>query len=125
MAEHNEKGRKGEELAVTHLQSKGYSILEKNWRYNRCEVDIIARIGGTLVFVEVKTRDTEYFGYPESFVTRKKQDKLAEAVEGYLELHPVSELDVRYDVIAVIMDNTATEILHIEDAFFPDNLGLL
>lgn len=125
MAEHNKKGSQGEELALAHLQSKGYSILERNWRYSRCEVDIIARIGETLVFVEVKTRDTEYFGYPESFVTRKKQDKLAEAVEGYLKLHPESDPDVRYDVVAVILNNEITEVLHIEDAFFPDNLGLL
>lgn len=125
MAEHNKKGSRGEELAIAHLQGKGYSILERNWRHSRCEVDIIARIGGTLVFVEVKTRDTEYFGYPESFVTRKKQDKLAEAVEGYLELHPEPDLDLRYDVIAVILNDFTTEVLHIEDAFFPDNLGLL
>lgn len=125
MAEHNKKGRQGEELAIAHLQAKGYSILQRNWRYYRCEVDIIARIGGTLVFAEVKTRDTEYFGYPESFVTRKKQDMLAEAVEGYLELYPEPDPDVRYDVIAIILNNITTEVLHIEDAFFPDNLGLL
>jgi putative endonuclease len=124
MARHNEIGKQGEKLAEQHLRQKGYTILALNWRAGRSEVDMIARIGNTLVFVEVKTRNTEFFGLPESFVTEKKQQQLAQAAETYCTRHTNGEMEVRYDIIAVIIHADEEKILHFEDAFFPDNLGL-
>ncbi len=124
MAGHNDTGRIGEELAAKHLLAKGYDILEINWRYRRAEVDIIARIGITLVLVEVKTRSTEFFGLPESFVTEKKQQQLSKAAEAYCTKHTDGKMDVRYDIIAVIINQHENKVLHFEDAFFPNNLGL-
>jgi putative endonuclease len=124
MAVHNDTGKEGELAARRHLQYRGYTILEENWRHGRSEVDIIAKIGHTLVFVEVKTRNTEFFGAPESFVTNKKQEQLAKAAEAYCILHPDDNRDVRYDIVAVILNAREENIQHFEDAFFPDNLGL-
>jgi putative endonuclease len=76
MAEHNETGKRGEEIAADYLLSKGYIILETNWRYKNLEADIIATIDNTLVVAEVKTRKTNYFGEPETFVNKQKQKNL-------------------------------------------------
>ena len=73
MAEHNETGTKGEELASDFLKNKGYTILETNYRLNHLEADIIAKISNTLVVAEVKTRKSNYFGEPETFVNKQKQ----------------------------------------------------
>jgi putative endonuclease len=124
MAQHNDTGKLGEELAAGHLRQKGYAILALNWRYRRAEVDLIARIGNTLVLVEVKTRNTEFFGFPESFVTEKKQLQMSRAAEEYCRLHTDGTLDVRYDIVAVIVNKHERKVQHFEDAFFPDNLGL-
>lgn len=124
MADHLDTGTMGEDLARQHLQAKGYSILSQNWRYRRTEVDLIARIGHTLVFVEVKTRSTAFFGLPESFVTEKKQQQLATAAEAYCERHSDGTLEVRYDIVAIILNEHGHEIQHFEDAFFPDNLEM-
>ena len=73
MAEHNVTGQKGEEMAANYLVEKGYSILEKNWRFKNLEADIIALTSKILVIAEVKTRKSNYFGEPETFVTKQKQ----------------------------------------------------
>jgi putative endonuclease len=124
MATHNDTGKMGEQLALEHLVQKGYTILAQNWRHRRTEVDILARIGNTLVFVEVKTRSTEFFGLPESFVTVAKQEQLSKAAEAYCSLYNHEDLDVRYDIVAVILNRHEKKVQHFEDAFFPDNLGL-
>ena len=72
MAEHNELGKIGEQLAIDYLLKNGYKIRERNYRYLKAEVDIIALKENTLVAVEVKTRTSNYFGNPEDFVTKKK-----------------------------------------------------
>lgn len=124
MAEHNEIGKKGEALAKAFLESKKYKIMACNWRYHKLEVDIIARYQKYLVFVEVKTRNTDVFGLPESFVSRKQQQNLASAVEAYLYLYPNMGWEIRYDVISIILKGEQADIEHFEDAFWPDNLGL-
>lgn len=123
MAEHNELGERGEEIAVRFLNDIGMTVLERNWRKHKTEVDIIAKEDDMLVFIEVKTRGTDFFGQPETFVNRKKQLMMAEAVEYYLEQTGL-ELEVRYDIIAVIIEQDKEIVMHIIDAFFPDNLGL-
>ena len=72
MAQHNELGKKGEQLAIDYLVKKGYKILDKNWRYLKAEVDIIAKKDSMIVAVEVKTRSSDYFGDPQDFINKKK-----------------------------------------------------
>ena len=84
MAELHETGKKGEKLALDHLKSKGYEILESNWRFSRAEIDIIAKIDDILIFVEVKTRSSEFFGQPEEFIDHKKDKLVADAASEYM-----------------------------------------
>ena len=118
MAAHNITGEKGEKLAVAHLRSKGYSILETNWITGKLEIDIIAKIGNDLVFVEVKTRSNTTHGFPEDAVSKKKAENLFEAAEIYLEEQEIDE-EIRFDIISVILQNGNTEIRHIEDGISP------
>jgi len=118
MAEHNNTGRLGEMLAVDFLQSKGYEIVELNKRFGRAEVDIIAIIGLETVFIEVKTRSSNVFGYPEESIDKKKIDLLGRAAEAYVHENPhISE--IRFDLISIIIGLESQEITHIEDAFLP------
>ena len=82
MATHNLLGQKGEALAVDYLKRKGYQILHTNWRFEKYELDIIARIGNDIVFVEVKTRSGSSHGFPEQAVTQKKAETLFEGTPG-------------------------------------------
>lgn len=117
---HIDTGNKGELAAKNYLIEEGYIILETNWRYSRAEVDIIARDKDDIVFVEVKTRSTDYFEHPEDAVTPKKQELLAGAAEEYL--HQLDEeVSCRFDVIAIIWDDEEPAIHHITDAFYPFN----
>ena len=84
MAEHNELGKIGEQLAIDYLLKNGYKIRERNYRYLKAEVDIIALKENTLVAVEVKTRTSNYFGNPEDFVTKKKIKLLVSAIDFYV-----------------------------------------
>lgn len=118
MAKHNETGVKGERIAENFLQTKGYSLLHRNWKHERKEVDIIAEDKGLLVFIEVKTRSASYFGHPEDFVDHKKQDYLKTAAEAFLYQYP-QYTEIRFDIISIITQNGAIkEIVHFEDAFF-------
>jgi putative endonuclease len=121
MTDHIELGKKGEAIATEHLVFLGFTILESNWRHKKMEVDIIALKDNVLIMVEVKTRGTRQFGDPESFVDKKKQLMLADAAEEYI-LQNKLDVPVRYDIISVIIDEFHTIVMHIEDAFFPDNL---
>lgn len=119
MAKKHELGKKGERLAQAYLQANDYMLLEKNWRYSRAEIDIIAMKEEVLVFIEVKTRTSTFFGRPESFVTSKKKKFMAEAASAYME-----EIDhkweIRFDIIGIIWENEINyELEHYEDAFFP------
>lgn len=101
-------------MAVAHLISAGYQVLERNWRAGHLEIDIIAKTGETLVIVEVKSRKNNTFGEPEIFVNKRKQGFLIKAANHYV-LEKNLELEVRFDIVAV----TDTNILHLERAFFP------
>ncbi len=119
MASHNDLGQKGEELARTYLENKGYRIIVRNWRHGRAEVDLIAEIDNTLVFVEVKTRSSTYFGQPDEFVGPKKEQQLATAACAYMD-QVRYQGEIRFDIIAIIIPVKATpEVNHIQDAFFP------
>ncbi len=117
MAEHNDTGTKGEQLAAEFLEKKGYTILETNWRFNHLEADIIAKQAKTLVVAEVKTRRSNYFGEPETFVTKQKQKNLIKAANEYVERYKL-DVEVRFDIISIILGNNQMKINHIEDAFY-------
>lgn len=122
LAQHNEIGKIGEELAIAHLCQQGWEILATNWRFKRAEIDIIAMDWNTLVFVEVKTRSTTYFGTPEQFVNAKKKLFLAKAASAYME-EIGHDWEIRFDIISVLLPRgKEQEIKHFKDAFFP---GLL
>ena len=116
MASHNELGTKGELLAVNFLRSKNYSILATNWRWHKAEVDIIAQIENTLVFAEVKTRSSDTFIKPEEAVNEKKQQLLIDAAEAYCEANMI-EMELRFDVIAIVHQGSKIITKHIEGAF--------
>jgi len=118
MAQHNQTGRKGEDLAAQYLLDNGYQILERNWRYGKGEVDIICSNESYLVIAEVKTRSTVLFGEPQEAVDRKKRKYLVSAGDAYVNLKNIN-LEVRFDIISVIIDEQRHTIRHIEDAFYP------
>lgn len=118
MAQHNILGNQGENLAVKLLQSKGYSVLAENWRSGRNELDIVARIGDTIVFVEVKTRSTSFFGDPSEAVSIAQQKRIIKAANNFLDEFNL-DLEARFDVISIVSNSKQTELDHIEDAFFP------
>lgn len=122
MADHNELGKKGEEMAQKFLAQKGYTILATNWRYSKDEIDIIASKDSCLAIVEVKTRFSNVFGEPEEFVNNKKQTFLIRATNAYVEKNKIQE-DVRFDIISVLYCGTRWQINHIEDAFYPSRFN--
>jgi len=117
MATHNELGKIGEELAAQHLLAKGYKILDRNYFYEHAEVDIIAQKDEYVVCVEVKTRNSDFFGDPQSFVTPGKIKQIVKVMNAYLEENDI-ELETRFDIIAVLKNNTTEQITHYEDAFY-------
>ena len=117
MAKHNELGELGENLAVEELEKNGYEIVERNWRYKKAEIDIIARKNEVLAIVEVKTRSSDYFGDPQDFVNTKKIKMLVEAVNEYVNSKDL-EVEVRFDIMAIIINKNKLTIEHLEDAFF-------
>ena len=116
MANSNSLGKIGEDLAAQYLIDKGYVILERNWRAYRKEIDIIAIDGKDIVFIEVKTRNSNEFGNPEMAVNRKKRAHIYAAASAYYFKHKI-DLDVRFDIISILYHHGNPEINHIEDAF--------
>lgn len=118
MAEHNDLGEKGEKLALEYLKKKGYQILETNFRFKRNEIDIIAQDGEMLVIVEVKTRQSEFMAGPEITVTKSKQKTLIKAANAYI-IENDLDLETRFDIVSVILNEKQSDIDHLIDAFYP------
>jgi len=122
-----EIGRWGENLAADFLEKRRYSILERNYRTLAGEIDLVALqdLGKemVLVFVEVKTRTSGRFGYPEQAITRKKLDHLLRAINDFQDNHPQYEYGWRIDVIAVqqLSVNQSPNILHFESVIFSND----
>ena len=110
-------GKKGETLAASYLQKKGFTICEQNYRAIGGEIDIIAQKDNILSFVEVKTATQDLFGDPKSWVTPQKQKQLHRLAQAYLSLRNTSKLVPRFDVIAIVLSLQAPQIEHIENAF--------
>jgi len=117
MARHNELGKKGEQLAVDYLLDKGYKIVERNYRFDKAEVDVIAQQKDTLAIVEVKTRSTNDFGNPQDFVKPKQIQRLVKAVDEYVTVNKL-DVEVRFDIIAIVKNGKTFDIEHLEDAFY-------
>jgi putative endonuclease len=118
MAQHNDLGKLGEQLAARYLVDKGYEILDENWCHGKAEIDLIAYINKQIIFVEVKTRSSVAFGYPEEFVGDTKQRLMQFAAEEYIELMN-HQGEVRFDIISIVFLNENHTLNHIEDAFWP------
>ncbi|MEI6060073.1 MAG: YraN family protein [Bacteroidota bacterium] len=116
MAEHNELGKIGEDLAEKHLRRIGYRILHRNWHYGHDEIDIIARDGDWLVIVEVKTRTTNLFGEPEMEVKPAKMKAIVRTAEAYI-LAADFKGETRFDVIGILLGDGKVVLKHIKDAF--------
>ncbi len=118
MAEHNELGNLGEELATTHLIKKGYQILARNYVYLKGEIDIIARMENVIVIVEVKTRSTPDFGDPQGFLKPAQIKRLVDTADYFVKELKEEDLEVRFDIVAVIINKAGTRVEHLEDAFY-------
>ncbi len=114
-----EIGDYGEDMAVRFLKEKGLTLMEQNWRFKRAEVDIILKDEkrNILVFAEVKTRKSDAFGNPESFITEHKKRMLADAATVYAS-QINHEWEVRFDVVSIVL-TVPVRLEHFEDAFFP------
>lgn len=116
-------GDRGEALAADYLEALGYRILERSYRFDRAEVDLVAFApwpdddGGDLVFVEVKTRTGDGFGSGEEAVTPAKQLQLRKAAEAFLYERKLDGAPARFDVVTVRLGHGAPEIAHHPHAF--------
>lgn len=110
-------GQQGEQLAADHLAGLGYRIVTRNYRCPFGEVDIIAREGAVLVFVEVKSRRSACYGEPQQAVDRRKQKKLAQIAQHYLTEHHLANQPARFDVVAVRVAPGGSRVELIRDAF--------
>lgn len=117
MAAHNDLGEIGEAMAAEYLLKNGYEILERNYRYLKAEVDIIAQTGNTLCAVEVKTRSTPDFGNPQDFVKPKQIQLLVKAIDHYVSSKDL-DVEVRFDIVAIIKNKSGTRLEHLENAFY-------
>ncbi len=117
MANHYDFGRIAEQLAANYLKDKGYTILTQNYRYLKAEIDVIAKYQNTLAIVEVKARNNPYFGNPLDAVTVKKIKLMVQAANEYV-LSNDLDVDLRFDVVAIIKRGNLFTIEHIEDAFY-------
>lgn len=109
-------GKAGEDAAVAYLEEKGYRILDRNWRKNRLELDIVATKDGVLVFVEVKTRRDTAYREPHESVDWKKIRHIVIAADAYIKQHNI-EADIRFDIIEVVGAAGHFTFTHIEEAF--------
>lgn len=108
------KGKYGEDLAVSYLHKKGFEIVERNYRFRKGEIDLITLLNNeVLVFVEVKLRKGDAYGDPETFVSRKQERLIIQAAEDYI--FAINwQKDIRFDIISI----TGSKVEHIEDAFY-------
>lgn len=110
-------GAMGERIACEYLRERGYKIVDQNYRTRGGEIDIIAEGEGMTIFVEVKTRRSRTFGFPEEAIDRRKQLKIARTAENYLAVHHLYDVDYRIDSIGIELgaDDKIAELRHEKD----------
>lgn len=116
--ENRAKGASGEEEAVRYLRANGYRITERNWTAGKLEVDIVAKKGRYIVFIEVKTRFSKSYGEPWEAVRQRKRQNIIRAADIYIQRKNISE-EPRFDIISIVFLPEKTEIEHFEGAFWP------
>lgn len=113
-----ELGEWGEEFATLHLIKNGYKIIERNWFFGKNEIDIICqKEEGILVIVEVKARNSDFFGDPQSFVSLGKQKTIVKVASEYV-IENDLDVEVRFDIIGVLKNTKQERLEHFEDAFY-------
>lgn len=117
MADHNELGKLGEQLATDYLIKKGYEIVVRNYVFQKAEIDIIAKHNNFMICVEVKARNSDFFGDPQEFVTPKKIKHLVKAMDEFITSNDI-ELETRFDIVAVLKNKSTEQITHYENAFY-------
>src|SRR5688500_14481396 len=110
-------GYSGEDLAADHFEAKGFQVVARNYRCKGGEIDLVASRPGLLVFCEVKTRRGDRFGSPAEAVNYSKQARLRRLAGEWLQLHKPGPVDIRFDVVSVIVRDGRCELSHIPDAF--------
>jgi len=118
MTEHIVFGKDGENEAVNYLLKHDYTILHRNWRSGRKELDIIAEKNNEIIVVEVKTRRNTDFASPEEAVNERKIRRIVSATDAYLRKYCI-DLPVRFDIITIIGSKECFTIEHIKEAFYP------
>ncbi|MFC2129522.1 YraN family protein [Bacteroidota bacterium] len=118
MAASNEFGKRAEHFTTGFLISKGYHILERNWRYGHLELDVVCTDWKELVFVEVKARRESIFPHPEDVFTPMKERYMLLAAEAYIMQHNF-KMGARFDLVAIVMNQKGFEIEHFEQVFVP------
>lgn len=116
--DHNELGQWGEEYATLYLIKEGYMILDRNWFFEKKEIDIICqKEKGWLIIIEVKTRNSDYFGDPQEFVTPSKRKSIIKVADAYILEHDL-DVEVRFDIISVLKNKTQEALQHFVNAFY-------
>jgi putative endonuclease len=117
MTTKQERGKNGELIAENYLQQKGYTLLERNYRAGKSEIDLICKKDNTLIFIEVKTRTSVKFGHPEEFVSDAQIAKIMEGAEVF-----VVDMNwngaIRFDIVSVLLQQPKNRIEHFKDAFY-------
>ena len=110
-------GKLGEEIASDFLKNKGYKIIERNFRTRFGELDIIAKDGNCLVFIEVKTRKNLFFGLGRESITLSKQNKIRHTALFYLQKRKIGYTKIRFDVVEILLSKNNAKITLIREAF--------
>jgi putative endonuclease len=110
-------GKYGEDVAANFLLDRGYSILERNWRCEFGEIDLIAQHKNSLIFVEVKTRSGNGFGHPFEAITKSKVSRMRKLAASWLESHDCNESSLRLDAIAVLVQNGKVAVEHLKQVY--------
>lgn len=118
MSESHELGISGEDLAAAYLKKNGYSILFRNWSWGKNEIDIVASKNNLIIFVEVKTRSSDFAADLRTLVPVSKQKAIIFAADGYIRRFGVDK-ESRFDIITIVGKDGEQTIEHIEEAFYP------
>ncbi|MBO9205015.1 MULTISPECIES: YraN family protein [Niastella] len=115
--QHHDTGKKGEDMAVDYLQQMSFTILDRNWRYARFEIDVIAFRDQVLHIIEVKTRTNLLFGHPEESVTKQKINNMIRGANAYIRKNPQWR-QVQFNILSItLLKDQPPEFFFIEDVY--------